>query len=217
MCPNKIADYMFENEALFKQALTHKSAEVYPHYERLEFLGDRILNLCVAELLYGAYPKDQEGVLSKRHAALVRTETLAKVAVELGLDKHIVMSTGEEGTGGRSKPSILADVVEATIAAIYLDGGYQAASQFIQNYWEKRITEGELRDPKSHLQEYLQAEKEPLPTYAVLAEEGQDHSIMFTIEVNTTLGKATGTGPSKQAASQTAAKELLKKLNQLSE
>lgn len=206
-----ILNHTFANKQLLTQALTHSSTE-NAHYERLEFLGDRVLNLSIAALLYTNYPQADEGQLAKHHAALVRTETLASMAEELGIAEHIILGQGEEQSGGRTKPNILADVMEALIGALFLDNGYEAAAAFITAHWQPIEKNTPLLDAKSALQEYIQQHNHTLPTYTVLATEGEVHDPTYTIEVKTPLGRAKGAGSSKQAAGQAAAEALLNKL-----
>ena len=213
----RILNYTFNDQGLLKQALQHRSFGG-GHYERLEFLGDRVLNLCVAEMVFHRYTKDAEGKLSQRVAALVREETLADVCTELGLAEFIVMAESEEQTGGREKPSILADIVESLLGAMYVDAGtLEPARQFIRTHWEKRIDTVMLLDAKSHLQEHLQAQKLDLPSYQTVESLGEDHNKTFIVQVTSSLGAAQGEGHSKQAAGQAAAESLLKKLGEREE
>lgn len=213
--------HTFKNQNLLVQALVHSSAlQGTPHEydnERLEFLGDRILNFCVSDLLFKTYRGDSEGMLSKRHAALVRQDTLAIVAREIGLGDCLTLGRGEEATGGREKDSILSDAMEAFIAALYLDMDQEedlrVAWKFIKRFWTPLLDKVELKDPKSRLQELLQSKGQPLPEYKVMAMKGEAHNPTFVIEVRTTsFGNATGEGPSKQAAQQDAARMLLDSL-----
>ena len=204
--------YTFNNEALRTRALTHRS-KAPENYERLEFLGDRLVNTIVAEALLEHFPNEPEGQIAKRHASLVRTETLAELAIEAGLNKNIVMSTAEATAGGATKPSILADVFEATAAAIYLDSDFNTLRTLLRPLFAPRLDTIQIHDAKTHLQEVLQAEGLSLPTYTVTEEHGQDHNKHFTIRVDTKKGQAEGQGPSKKAAEQAAATALLQALN----
>lgn len=213
--------YTFKNQNLLAQALVHSSAlQGTPHEydnERLEFLGDRILNFCVSDLLFKTYRGDSEGVLSKRHAALVRQDTLAIVARQIGLGDCLTLGRGEEATGGREKDSILSDAMEAFIAALYLDMEHEedltSAWKFIKKFWTPILEQVELKDPKSRLQELLQSKGQPLPEYKVVEMKGEAHNPTFVMEVRTTaFGNTTGEGPSKQAAQQDAARMLLDSL-----
>ncbi|MFZ2619588.1 MAG: ribonuclease III [Alphaproteobacteria bacterium] len=208
-----ILGYTFRNPALLTQALTHRSVPTPHHNERLEFLGDRVLNLCVAELVFTSYPEAPEGELSQRHAALVREETLAEIAKTWGLDAQLHLSAGEVRMGGRAKPSLLADAVEAVLAAVYVDSGSLAVVQtIVKTYWQPLLETVALRDAKSALQELLQAEKLPLPTYTVVAEAGGDHAKVYTVQVACAKGEAEGQGTNKQMAAQAAATVLLASL-----
>ena len=209
----------FKNIQVLEQALTHSSAgkkaggQPY-HNERLEFLGDRILNVTVAEWLYREFPKASEGELAKRHAALISQPVLAEIAQTLEVGEALILGKGEETTGGRQKPSMLADAVEAMLAAIYLDQELQVAQGIIHKLWAPYIHTVEMKDPKSVLQEWLQAKGLPLPAYTVLSEEGASHRKVFTVEANAGKhGKATGEGSSKQQAELAAARKLLEQLN----
>ena len=213
--------YSFNNKKLLSQALVHRSAiQGTPHEydnERLEFLGDRILNLCVADMLFKTYRGESEGMLSRRHASLVRQDTLATIARKIGLGPCLTLGKGEVSTGGREKDSILSDAMEALVAAIYLDMDKEedlsVAWKFIQKFWQPMLEVIEYRDPKSYLQEVLQANGQPLPEYKVVNMLGEAHSRVFQVEVITpAYGNALGEGSSKQNAQQEAARGLLAKL-----
>lgn len=213
--------YTFQNKKLLSQALVHRSAlQGTPHQfdnERLEFLGDRILNFCVADMLFKNYRGESEGLLSRRHAALVRQDTLANIARQIELGPCLTLGKGEESTGGREKDSILSDAIEALVAALYLDmekeEDLSTAWAFIKKFWQPMLDVIEFRDPKSYLQEVLQANGQPLPEYNVVKMMGEAHSRKFLVEVVTpAYGKATGEGTSKQNAQQEAARALLAQL-----
>lgn len=213
--------HTFKNRKLLSQALVHRSAlQGTPHQfdnERLEFLGDRILNLCVADILFKTYRGESEGLLSRRHAALVRQDTLANIARQIELGPCLTLGKGEEATGGREKDSILSDTMEALIAALYLDmeneEDLSTAWHFIKKFWQPMLDVIEFRDPKSYLQEILQANGQPLPEYNVVKMMGEAHSRTFLVEVVTpAYGRATGEGSSKQGAQQEAARALLAQL-----
>ena len=212
-------DHRFDRPALLRQALTHASGVARGRhgdsYERLEFLGDRVLSLVVAELLIDGFPDEREGEIARRHAALVRRETLAEVAAGIDLGAAILLSRGEAEAGGRENPAILADVCEAVIAALYIDGGLACARGFIERHWQPRI-DAEARPPmdaKTTLQEWAQGRSLPLPSYRETGREGPDHGPVFTVEV-AVVGQASvgGTGASKRAAEQAAAARLLRTL-----
>lgn len=215
---SSITGYEFRDEALARLALTHRSAAGRGRtktYERLEFLGDRVLALVIADLLYDAYPKEDEGSLAKRLVALVRRETLAEVALSLGLPPLIEMSRGEEDAGGRANPATLADVCEALIGAIYRDGGIEAAQDFIRRNWLNRMasTAKPPKDAKTELQEWAQGQGLDLPDYQEVARSGPDHAPVFSIQVSVHgFPPARGEGATKRAAEQLAAERLLEQL-----
>ncbi len=207
--------YHFKNISLLKTALTHPSysSEVSSeHYQRLEFLGDAVLQFLVSKSIFAQAPNVQEGKLSTRRAALVREETLASVAQRYKFGDYIRLSHGEENSGGRKKPSILSDVTEAIIAAVYLDGGMDPADQLVQGFLEHdwHTAEKVQVDYKSRLQEQLQALGEEKPTYEIVSEVGPPHNRLFTCSV-VSSGKVVGegTGKSKKQAEQEAAKRAL--------
>ncbi|HXR86332.1 MAG TPA: ribonuclease III [Stellaceae bacterium] len=214
--------HRFGNPDLLIEALTHPSASrrrgiSRRGYERLEFLGDRVLGLIIAELVWRRFPEDAEGELTRRHAHLVRREALSEVAQALDLGARLIISKGEESAGVRKNKSVLADACEAVIAALYLDGGLQAVRPFIEQRWEKRLSEiaSLRRDPKTALQEYVQGRGFPLPAYKVGAIEGPDHRRRFTVTVNVEgLEEATATasGSSKRGAEIAAAAAALSAL-----
>ncbi len=208
----KALGYAFRNEAHLRLALTHPSTKL-PDNQRLEFLGDAVLEFCVSDMLYRKYPALHEGELTARRAALVCERTLSVIARSMDLGRTLVMGHGEEQTGGREKPSILADAMEAVFAAIYMDGGIDAAHRVILHLFEEdeRLIAWRGHDDKSALQEYTQANGLDLPAYTIIAQEGPDHDRRFTAQVSV-LGKpiATGVGNSKKAAEQAAAKAALR-------
>ena len=210
----KALGYTFKDEAHLRLALTHPSTKL-PDNQRLEFLGDAVLEFCVSDMLYRKYPQLHEGELTARRAALVCERTLCVLAMSLGLGDVLVMGHGEEQTGGRQKPSILADAMEAVFAAIYIDGGIRAAHEVILRMYreDERLIAWRGHDDKSALQEYTQANGLELPSYQIIAQEGPDHNRTFTAQVSV-LGKpvATGVGNSKKAAEQAAAKKALAEL-----
>jgi ribonuclease-3 len=208
--------HTFKDKSLLVQALTHVSAiahgKVKVSYQRFEFLGDHVLGLVVSDLLLREYPRAQEGELSQRLADLVRAETCAKVAVELNLGAYIYFGTNEAKSGGRHKASILADVCEALIGAVFLDGGYKAAEKFVETYWKERAlrSKSRLRDPKTLLQEWGQARGLPPPIYRQIERKGPDHKPVFRIAVELPgLGAAEGEGRTKRDAQQAAATMML--------
>ena len=210
--------YNFEDRALLEQALTHssfrppraKGAPIYNN-ERFEFLGDRILNFCVAEYLFHKFRNYNEGQLAKHHAALVRQDTLAIVARNIGLGEYLYLGRGEESSQGRNKDSILSDAIEALVAAIYMDSDLAHAQAFVKDFVIKLMNRVEVKDPKSALQEWLQSKNQPLPEYVITETKGEAHARVFMVQVQTqAFGSATGEGSSKQSAQQEAARALLK-------
>lgn len=207
-------DYRFDNPDLLHQALTHRS-HGRCNYERLEFLGDSILNLVVSTRLFEVYPKASEGDLSRMRARIVRGKTLGDVALALDLGKHLRLGTGEMKSGGFRRSSILADALEALLGAIYLDGGYTACHEVIVTLFDPMIrnlpSAEELKDAKTKLQEWLQARGRPLPVYRLEREEGADHARKFHVRCLLPDGslQVTAVGDSRRKAEQAAAGELL--------
>ena len=204
----------FRDAGLLEQALTHPSASspARPDNQRLEFLGDRVLGLCVAEALLQAYPDAAEGALAPRFNALVRRETLAEVAAEIGLGQHLRLGRSEAISGGRRKAAILADAAEAVIAALYLDGGMEAARGFIARHWRGRLHDmaATPTDAKTQAQEWAQARGLAPPVYRLAARSGPDHAPLFTVEAGLETGEtATGQAGSKKLAEQEAAQALM--------
>lgn len=212
--------HRFKDGALLAEALTHPSANPRTHgrrnYDRLEFLGDRVLGLIVATRLMERFPEADSGQLSDRLNALVRLETAAEVARELGLGEYLVMAKSEAENGGREKTGILGDACEAVIGALYLDGGMAAAEAFVERGWKRRLSQvGRTRkDAKNRLQEKVQGAGKPLPLYELVAREGPDHAPSFTVEVRIEGAKpARGEGPSRRIAEQAAAERMLRRLS----
>ncbi len=202
--------YRFRSSDLLRQALTHSSAtgESSRNNERLEFLGDRVLALLVADLLLQHFPDASEGDLALRLNALVRRETCAAVALEVELGACLTLAPAEAASGGRDKPAILGDACEAVIGALYLDGGMAAARGFVEMRWTPRLTglAAAPADAKSALQEWSQARKLGTPDYTVISRDGPDHAPVFVIEVQLPgHAPACGTGASKREAEQAAA------------
>lgn len=210
--------YAFKDHALLAQALTHSSAMGQHSNERLEFLGDRVLGLVIAQELVRRFPEAPEGDLAVRLNELVRKETCARIAQKAGLDKYLVLAPGERQAGGARKSTVLGDACEAVIAALYLDGGLEAASSFILTQWAEDLASAAttVRDAKSELQLWAQAREglgRPLPSYRVLKRTGADHAPHFVVEANVKgAGSATGEGASKREAEQRAAETLLAQL-----
>jgi len=207
-------NYRFDNPGLLHQALTHKS-HGRCNYERLEFLGDSILNLVVSTRLFELYPEASEGDLSRMRARLVRGKTLSEVALGLDLGKHLTLGTGEMKSGGFRRSSILADALEALFGAIYLDAGYVACQKVIVSLFDPMIrnlpSAEDLKDAKTKLQEWLQAQGRPLPVYQLEREEGADHARTFHVRCllpDEDL-KVTAIGTSRRKAEQSAAGKVL--------
>jgi len=209
--------YKFKDAALLEQALTHISALAGPRnrassYQRLEFLGDHVLGLVISDMLFGAFPKADEGELSRRLADLVRKEACADVARAIDLGEAIRLGASESNAGGRHRIAILADVCEALIGAIFIDGGYKAASEVIGRLWEQRMRAPTrpLRDSKTILQEWAQARGLPTPHYREVERRGPDHDPEFRVTVELPNKQpAEGLGRSKRAAEQAAAAAML--------
>lgn len=215
--------YRFDpGRGLLTEALAHASAgrrnrgRVFSN-QRLEFLGDRVLGLVIADLLLGRFPGEDEGDLALRHTALVQGPTLARVALSIGIAEHIVMSKGEEDAGGRANPSLLADTCEAVIGALYLDAGLGVAASFIHRYWEPLVEENPTppQDAKTALQEWAQARGMELPVYQEMAREGPQHAPEFLIQVSLEgMAPEMARGPNKRAAELVAAGILLARLKE---
>jgi len=208
--------YHFEDRSLLKKALTHASVRQASakrrDNERLEFLGDRVLGLAIAELLNETYPSATEGELARLFNGLVRGATCAEVARTLDLGAHLVLSDSEESSGGRDKTTILADACEALLGAIFLEAGYEKARDVVRALWAPKLEVSEEKgaDAKSALQEWAQGQGLDLPHYAEVARSGPDHAPCFTTEVRIKGRKpARGEGASKRAAEQAAATALL--------
>ncbi|MBE3639702.1 ribonuclease III [Mangrovicoccus algicola] len=209
--------HQFRDGALLKEALTHASVSSpsQPNNERLEFLGDRVLGLVMAESLLGADDKAAEGVLAPRFNALVRKETCADVAREIELGKVLRLGRSEMLSGGRRKEALLADALEAVIAAVYLDAGFRAAQDLVLRLWGNRIgsVKADARDPKTALQEWAQARGQTPPHYEITGREGPDHAPQFRISVRLDSGEtASAVAGSKRQAEQAAARDLLSRL-----
>jgi len=202
---------------LLKRALTHSSADAIFSNERLEFLGDRVLGLVIAEELHKRYPGDAEGALALKLNALVREEACARAAEAAGLADHLVLAKSESSSGGRRKSAILAGACEAVIAALYQDGGLGPARRFIECYWAEQVAglSHDMRDPKTTLQEWAQGRRgnAGAPVYALVGREGPDHAPHFVVEVRVPgHDPVTGEGRSKRDAEQDAAKKMLAKV-----
>jgi ribonuclease-3 len=209
--------HSFAQPRLLQQALTHRSFSA-DHNERLEFLGDSVLNLAVSEMLYAALRDLPEGDLSRIRANLVKQDTLHQIAVELGLPDLLLLGEGEMRSGGQKRPSILADALEAVLGAVFLDAGYPVASALVQRLYEKVEINPQMqasaKDPKTELQEWLQGRKMKLPLYRVVATLGQAHKQTFDVECVVEEFKLIqrGIGASRRAGEQAAASAMLEVL-----
>lgn len=213
----KILDYSFKDRELLTKALSHASAisrqrQVLDTYQRLEFVGDRVLALIISKMLYQTYQSADEGELARRLNHLVMRDTCAAVAVDAGIGDFIILGDGEIKTGGRKKVAILADVCESVIAALYVDGGLEIAERFIEQNWRSRMEagSGSLSDAKTTLQEWVQSRGFEPPRYDVRERTGPDHAPNFTITVQVDgEDPIDGMGKSKREAEQAAATALL--------
>ena len=204
----------FADPALLAQALTHRSAGS-PHNERLEFLGDGVVNLIAAEALYARWPNADEGALTRARAELVRESSLADVARRFDLGARLTLGPGEMKSGGHRRDSILSDALEAVIAAVYLDAGFEAARAVVLALWGGRVgsVEADARDAKTALQEWAQGRGLPPPAYTEMGREGPDHQPLFTVEVRLSSGEAeVAQAGAKRQAEQAAARALLARM-----
>lgn len=208
-------DYEFSDVDLLRQALTHRSAPGESN-ERLEFLGDAVLDTVISEVVFRAQPNSPEGDLSRLRSSLVKDSSLAALASDLGLGELLILGSGEKKTGGHRRESILADALEALIGGVYLDSGFDAAYRLIGKVFGDRLVNlpdpKHLRDPKTRLQEWLQARQAPLPTYELVSVSGQSHKQSFEVRclVDGLKQFADGTGTSRRQAEQRSARALLK-------
>ncbi len=212
--------YEFQRPALLDEALTHPSFQGEAGRrrqcnERMEFLGDRVLGLVIADLLFDEFRREEVGALARRHAALVRREALVQVADELGLAACIRLSRGEEEAGGRNNPGLLGDACEAVIAAIYLDGGFDIAQEVVRRLWRPLVARDTSppKDAKTMLQEWVQGQGLPLPLYVETDRSGPPHAPVFRVEVTIQgFAPVTASGSSKRVAERAAAETMLVKV-----
>ncbi|MDX5514560.1 ribonuclease III [Stenotrophomonas sp. RG-453] len=209
----------FNDPGLLQQALTHRSAGT-PNNERLEFLGDSIVNMVVAQALYERWPKADEGALTRARAELVREGALAVIARELHLGERLILGPGEMKTGGHRRDSILADALEAVVAAIYLDAGFATCRTVVLPWFTASMqalpaTGKPEKDPKTRLQEWLQARQKALPLYELVSESGDDHAKTFRVRCGVTdpAVSTEGEGASRRLAEQQAAAAALEQLD----
>jgi len=214
----KTLDYQFNDVRLLEQSLTHRSASG-DNNERLEFLGDAVLDFVISEVVFRKHSLAPEGDLSRLRASLVKDATLAEIAADFGLGEHLILGSGERKTGGHRRDSILADALEAIFGAVYLDAGFEAASKVIERTFGDRLQEfpavEELRDPKTRLQEWLQARQMGLPNYELVQVTGQAHRQMFEVSCGINGMEATtrGSGTTRRNAEQQAAGDMLVELH----
>ena len=212
----KTLGYRFQNRQYLITALTHPSMGG-EHNQRMEFLGDAVLEMCVSEKIYEMHPEMKEGAMTRLRQKLVREGRLAEVAKGMQLGEYLLMDRGCAASGGRENPSVLCDAFEAVLAAVYLDGGMEKARQMVMRFIGD-CTEKDEMDAKSALQEYLQGRKKPLPDYLVIGEEGLPHERVFTVSVQLEGREiASGSGTSKKRAEQNAAMAALQKIKGLGE
>ena len=210
--------YQFKRRELLEQALTHRSFSRTANNERLEFLGDSVLNLIISNFIYRRFESASEGRLSRIRASLVKQDTLAMVAREIGLGEHIFLGGGELKSGGFRRDSILSDALEALIAAIYLDSDYAQAEKTVLHLFDNLLQAvdvgSSLKDAKTQLQEYLQGRQKSLPLYKVIQTNGKSHDQVFTVscELSDLDLQSEGKGSSRKKAEQQAAHNLLHKL-----
>lgn len=210
--------YVFRDQALLQTALTHRSY-CSPHNERLEFLGDAILNAVIARSLFDRFPDLPEGDLSRLRASLVRQDSLHQQAVSLSLGDCLRLGEGEQKSGGQQRPSILADALEALFGALWLDAGFDAAGEVISRVYENKLnqlTSGQgVKDAKTRLQEHLQGARIALPQYLLASTEGEAHAQQFTVAcvIDSLQIRTEGRGGSRRAAEQVAAERALKALD----
>ena len=215
-------DYQFSDLQLFEQSLTHRSSPGASN-ERLEFLGDAVLDFVVSEHVYLALPDADEGDLSRLRASLVKDTSLAKLAAELGLGEHLILGSGERKSGGHRRESILADALEALFGAVFLDAGFDASKTVIEKVFADRLLDlpdpRDLRDPKTRLQEWLQARQMGLPDYSLVNVSGEAHRQTFEVrcDIEADVSETTGAGSSRRNAEQQSAERMLSVLTEADE
>lgn len=207
--------YRFRNAAYMEQALTHSSKSGSSNNERLEFLGDRVLNLVMAHALYEQFPQENEGTLAKRHSALVQGRMLAAVGTKVHIGDYIILSDSERQSGGAENENIVSDAMEALLGAVFLDGGLDSARAMILRLWDNYIlSPADLpQDPKTELQEWVQARGLPLPEYEIVSRSGPDHAPVFEIELRVQgYDPVLADGTSRRHAEKEAARRMLLQL-----
>lgn len=211
----EILGYQFNDRHLLERALTHSSTGEDYSYQRLEFLGDRVVGLVIAEALFTKFKLENEGGLAKRHTALVQGTTLAIIGQTHGLNEFIIFSASEKEAGGHQNENIISDVVESLLGALFLDGGYDVVHDTILRLWGDNIETliKAPQDPKTELQEWAQARGLPLPVYQIVSREGPDHAPIFTISLTVQgIDPILQEGPSRRAAEKSAARKMVKTL-----
>ena len=217
-----LINYQFVDQSLLKQALTHPSIAQnatrikVAHYERLELLGDTVLSLVITEWLLQQYPDDDEGTLAKKRATLICGDILYEIAFNLNIQEHIIMSDGEEKSGGRESRRILENIIESLIGAMYLDGGLAVCKEFVYKFWAQALEKTTTIpiDPKAYLQEWAQKRGKAIPNYHIIGQEGPAHKPIFTIEVTVEdMPKFTAQGASRKVAEKLAAEQLIFYIN----
>ncbi len=207
--------YRFSDPTLFDRALTHRSAPGKSN-ERLEFLGDAVLDVVVSDVLFHAFPDADEGDLSRLRAHLVRDQSLSELAKDLGVGEHIALGSGEQKSGGHRRQSILADALEAIFGAVYLDAGFERAREVIHAAYGERLVEfpalSDLKDPKTRLQEWLQSRGRGLPEYRLVSTSGKAHNQQFSVSCHVDDVVVDGSGTSRRNAEQRAAERMLEQL-----
>ena len=206
--------YNFRQKGLLEEALTHPSCAKAYSNQRLEFLGDTVLGLLVAKIIFRLFPNEKEGDLARRHAALVCGESLVHYAREIGLGEALILAEGEASSGGRENPTNLEDAVEALMGAVFMDGGMEAVDECFESYFEVRAGSVKTppKDPKTALQEWAQALGKPLPEYQLAATDGPSHAPVFTIEVKVGDTVISATANTKRAAEREAARLMLEQV-----
>ena len=207
--------YRFRNHALLTEALTHGSTQKHKgDYQRLEFLGDRVLGLLIAEHLFRAHPGDEEGQLTHVLSSLVRSEACAEAGDTIGLSDLVIIGSGERAKGMNLNRTVLGDAMEALVAAIYLDSGLDEARAFVMRCWDSQLKAPKLaaKDPKTFLQEWALARALPIPAYRIISREGPEHEPVFVVSVEVKdRPPAEGTAKAKRAAEMDAAEQFLKR------
>ena len=212
----EIIEYKFKDLHLLERALTHSSTNDTYNYQRLEFLGDRVLGLVMAGALFTEFKSENEGGLAKRHTALVQGRTCTLVGKTHDIGAHIILSTSEREAGGQLNDNIIGDVVEALLGAVYIDGGYEPAQKVILKLWGDNIRtlDEAPQDPKTELQEWVQARGLDLPTYDVVDKTGPDHAPVFVVRLSVDgQDSVDAEGLSRRQAEKTAAEKMLKRLD----